>query len=135
MSKPIPNSPHTRMRFTVFGAAPSQGRTNGAAMSAAAVSAATSSGRRGLSIRSTLIDVIPRHGPAQPGRARTLGVWGPFRGPQNDQGRSFAPDRAEESARAHHEDERHGGEEHHVGVAGVHHRGQADDLAGDETAE
>ena len=45
MSKPIPNMPQTRMRFTVSGAASRYGSTNGAAISATAVTDSTTNGR------------------------------------------------------------------------------------------
>ena len=45
MSKPMPNRPQTRMRFTVVGVKPRCGSTNGAAISPIAVSASTRKGR------------------------------------------------------------------------------------------
>src|SRR5437763_8687550 len=53
-----------------------------------------------------------------------------IRGPQ-----SFAANRAEQSVRTQHEHQRHGDEQHDVGIARVEHGGDADDLAGDEPAE
>src|SRR6185295_6966589 len=50
-------------------------------------------------------------------------------------GPSFAAARAEQAARAHQQHERHRREQHDVRVAGVDHRGQADDLAGDQAAD
>src|SRR5262249_47517210 len=49
--------------------------------------------------------------------------------------RSFAAGRAEQSVRTQHEHQRHGDEQHDVGIAWVEHGGDADDLAGDEPAE
>src|SRR6185312_808770 len=48
---------------------------------------------------------------------------------------SFAAGGAEQTIRPQHQHERHRHEQHHVGVAGIEHRGDADDLAGDEPAE
>src|SRR6185369_467478 len=100
MSKPMPNSPHTRMRLTVLGAEPRYGSTNGAAISASAVSVSTRKRRSCIT--------------------RTC---------------SFAPGRAEQAVRAHDENQRHRGEQHHVRVAGIDHRGEADDLAGNQADE
>src|SRR5262249_37287569 len=101
MSKPMPNTPQTRMRLIVVGVNPKYGRTNGAAISAMAVRISTRKGRC-LSI-------------ARP--------------------RSFAAGRAEQSIGTQHEHQRHGDEQHDVGVAWVEHGGNADDLAGDQAAE
>src|SRR5271166_1128362 len=49
--------------------------------------------------------------------------------------RSLAARRAEEPIGADHQHKRHRHEEHDVGIAGVEHRRDADDLAGDETAK
>src|SRR5271155_1413180 len=48
---------------------------------------------------------------------------------------SLAARRAEESIGADHQHKRHRHEKHDVGIAGVEHRCDADDLAGDEAAE
>src|SRR4029079_6050659 len=97
----MPNSPQTRMRLTVLGAASRAGSTKGTAISTAAVTIST---RSGLWLN---ISATP----------------------------SFAAARAEQSARAHQQHQRHGGEEHDVGVARVDHRRGADDLAGDQAAD
>src|SRR5690242_11351233 len=98
MSKPMPNSPHTRTRLTVFGAASTSGSTNGTAISTAAVTISARTGRR-------------RNISSDP---------------------SFAAARAEQAAWAHQQHERHRREQHDVRVAGIDHRREADDLAGDE---
>src|SRR5215471_3617043 len=49
--------------------------------------------------------------------------------------RSFAAARAEQAMRAKQQHERHRSEQHHVRVAWIDHRGEADDLARDEATE
>src|SRR6516164_9949355 len=100
MSKPIPKRPQTRMRLTVFGAASTSGSTNGTAISTAAVTISTRTGRL-LNIGAGLL----------------------------------AAARAEQAARTHQQHERHRREQHDVRVAGVDHRGEADDLARDQAAD
>src|SRR5262245_28524589 len=101
MSKPMPNTPQTRMRLIVVGVNPKYGRMNGATISPAAVRTSMRKGRC-LSIRCL---------------------------------HSFAAGRAEQPVGTQHEHQRHGHEKHDVGVAWVEHRGEADDLACDKTAE
>src|SRR3954471_9063240 len=48
---------------------------------------------------------------------------------------SFAAGRAEQPVWTQHEDQRHGDEQHDIGIAGVEHRGDADDLAGNQAAK
>src|SRR6478735_10851875 len=50
-------------------------------------------------------------------------------------GRSFAAGRAEQSVRTQHEHQRHGDEQHDVGITWVEYRGDADDLASDQASE
>src|SRR5689334_25185304 len=101
MSKPSPNRPQTRIRFTVLGAKPRWGSTKGAA------------------IRPMTVSVSIRKG-------RCLSITRP---------RSLASLHAEKAVRPHHEHERHRRKQHHIGIAGVEHRGDADDFAGDQAAE
>src|SRR5271154_4709323 len=60
----------------------------------------------------------------------TKGRFGFMRGP-----RSLAARRAKEPVGAEHQHERHRDEQHDVGVAGIEHRRDANDLAGDEAAK
>src|SRR6188472_987064 len=48
---------------------------------------------------------------------------------------SFAARRAEKAIRPEDQHERHRHEQHDIGVSGIEHRGDADDLAGYESAE
>src|SRR6185312_6181131 len=48
---------------------------------------------------------------------------------------SFAAGGAEQSIGTQHQHQRHGHEQHDVGIARVEHRGDADDLAGDQAAQ
>src|SRR5215469_18231361 len=48
---------------------------------------------------------------------------------------SFAAGGAEQTVRSQHQHERHRHKQHDVGVARVEHRGDADDLAGDQAAD
>src|SRR5215471_770125 len=106
MSKPMPKRPHTRMRLTVFGAKPRYGKVNGAAMSAITVSVSTRKRR------------LP-----------AISCGSSFAGA------SFPPFGSEQAVRPDHQDERHGGEQHDVGVAGIDHGREAHDLAGDQAAQ
>src|SRR5262249_39333183 len=89
MSKPMPNTPQTRMRLIVVGVNPKYGSTNAGASSPAAVKISTTKGRC-LFIR------CPR---------------------------SSAARRAEQPVGTQHEHQRHGDEQHDVGVAWVEHGG------------
>src|SRR5262249_33005554 len=55
--------------------------------------------------------------------------------PEHQRPRSFAAGRAEQSVGTQHEHQRHGDEQHDVGVAWVEHGGDADDFAGDQPAQ
>src|ERR1043165_1666181 len=48
---------------------------------------------------------------------------------------SFAADRAEQAIWPQHQHQCHSHEQHDVGITGIEHRGDADDLAGDQTAD
>src|SRR3954464_16036260 len=50
-------------------------------------------------------------------------------------GRLLASGRAEQAIGPQHQHQGHRDEQHHVGVTGVDHRGEADDLARDQAAE
>src|SRR3569833_4221183 len=58
-------------------------------------------------------------------RGRFLTIWGAL----------FATGGAEQPVRTQHEHQRHGREQHDIGVTWIEHRADADDLAGDEAAE
>src|SRR5215472_5774870 len=59
-------------------------------------------------------------------RGRCLSIGNP---------KSVTARRAEQPVWAYHQHQRHGGEQHHVGPRRVDHRGDTDDLAGDQAAQ
>src|SRR5690242_17202831 len=90
-------------------------------------------------MRLTVLGAEPRYGSTKGTAMRPIAVSVSIRKRRwpsiSARSLSFPASHAEQAVRPHHQHQRHRREQHHVRVAGVDHRCEADDLARDEATE